>query len=168
MAKIYVDFRELPDLFNYNQHFAIVVESYPPDGTYYTLPYYFSTVNDNQRTNKKTMLVIRCFNFLQTDKKFTVGVQLYDKLFLPYLENIVTTFHIEMSHASRQLRGTNNTYAFVLCEAQMQGTTMPYNSVDYGNDPDMWLDQTSYFPDANMTSKDLDKDAFDNTYWQSK
>jgi hypothetical protein len=47
----------------------------------------------------------------------------------------------------------------------MDGTTMPYNSVDYGADPELWLDFVSTAPGINMTSKDLDKDAFDNTYW---
>lgn len=50
----------------------------------------------------------------------------------------------------------------------MKGTTMPYNSVDYGDDPALWLDFVSTEEGINMTDKDLDKDAFDNTYWQSK
>jgi hypothetical protein len=113
-------------------------------------------------------LVIRIFNFMPEDKYFKVGIKLYHALFLPYLEQLVTKFHIEMSSAQRQLRGTNQTYAFILNEAQMEGTTMPYNSVDYGDDPDLWIDFVSLAPGVNMTHKNLDKDAFDNTYWQSK
>jgi hypothetical protein len=45
---------------------------------------------------------------------------------------------------------------------------MPYNCVDYPNDPSLWLDFVSTGDDIKMTQKDLDKDAFDNTYWQSK
>jgi hypothetical protein len=102
------------------------------------------------------------------DKKFKVGIELYNALFLPYLAQLATKVNIELSSASRQQRGTNHTFAFILNEVQMDGTTMPYNSVDYGEDPELWLDFVSTAPGVNMTSKDLDKDAFDNTYWQSK
>ena len=50
----------------------------------------------------------------------------------------------------------------------IDGTTMPYNSVDYGNDPDLWLDFVSQAPGINVTSRNLDKDVFDSTYWDSK
>jgi hypothetical protein len=50
----------------------------------------------------------------------------------------------------------------------MKGITMPYNSIDYGEDPMLWLDFVSQEEGVVMTDKDLDKDAFDNTYWQSK
>ena len=33
------------------------------------------------------------------DKYFKVGIKLYHALFLPYLEQLVTKFHIEMSSA---------------------------------------------------------------------
>lgn len=50
----------------------------------------------------------------------------------------------------------------------MDGTTMPYNSIDYGNDPKLWLDFISQAPGVNVTSRNLDKDVFDSTYWESK
>jgi hypothetical protein len=50
----------------------------------------------------------------------------------------------------------------------MEGITMPYNCVDWGNDPSLWLDFVSLGNITNPTTKRLDKDAFDNTYWQSK
>jgi hypothetical protein len=62
----------------------------------------------------------------------------------------------------------SSTYGFVLNEMQMKGITMPYNSIDYGEDPMLWLDFVSQEEGVVMTDKDLDKDAFDNTYWQSK
>jgi hypothetical protein len=67
IAKIYIDFRELPDLLNYNEHFAITIQQ-EDNGIEYSLPYYFNSVNDNQRTNKKEMLIIRIFNFMPFDK----------------------------------------------------------------------------------------------------
>lgn len=88
IAKIYIDFRDLPDLLNYNEHYAITIQS--EEGVEYQLPYYFNSVNDNQRTNKKEMLVVRIFNILPTDQKFKVGIKLYHALFLPYLEQLVT------------------------------------------------------------------------------
>ena len=45
---------------------------------------------------------------------------------------------------------------------------MPYNSVDFGEDPALWLDFVAIDEKANPTHKDMDKDAFDSTYWQSK
>ena len=45
---------------------------------------------------------------------------------------------------------------------------MPYNTPDYGNDPDLWVDFVATGPNINPTTKNLDKDAFDMTYWQSK
>lgn len=50
----------------------------------------------------------------------------------------------------------------------MDGTTMPYNSVDYGNDPNLWLDFVSLAPGVNTTSRNLNKDVYDSTYWESK
>ena len=45
---------------------------------------------------------------------------------------------------------------------------MPYNSPDYGEDPKLWLDfvsdQTDH-PEVNPTTKNLDKDVFDRTFW---
>ena len=51
---------------------------------------------------------------------------------------------------------------------QLEGITMPYNSPDYGEDPNLWLDFTSTAEGVNPGTKALDKDAFDSTYWQSK
>jgi hypothetical protein len=39
IAKIYIDFTELPDLLNYNEHFAITIQN--ENGDEYYLPYYF-------------------------------------------------------------------------------------------------------------------------------
>ena len=42
---------------------------------------------------------------------------------------------------------------------------MPYNSPDYGEDPKLWLDFVSSADTVNPTTKNLDKDVFDSTYW---
>lgn len=42
---------------------------------------------------------------------------------------------------------------------------MPYNGVDYGNDPALWLDFIDLGNKTNPTTKNLDKDVFDTTYW---
>jgi hypothetical protein len=149
----------------YNEHFSIVIQD--EDGKDYTLPYYFSLYN-NYRTEKRQVLVIRVFNFLPEDQTFYVGIHLFHGLFVPYLEILSSKVWIELSAAERQTRGTNHTYGFIINEVQMEGVTMPYNSVDYGEDPKLWLDFVAIGDKVNPTHKDMDKDAFDNTYWQSK
>jgi hypothetical protein len=83
MAKIYIDLRELPDLFKYNEHFAITITD--ENDLEYTLPYYFNTAND-LRTKKNTILVIRIFNFKPEDHVFKMGIKLFQGIFLPYME----------------------------------------------------------------------------------
>ena len=87
---------------------------------------------------------------------------------------------IEVFSAERQERKTNYTHGVIITESQLEGITLPYNTPDYKNDPVLWLDFTSTNqPDANgnpipdkfrvnPTTKNLDKDVFDPTYWQSK
>jgi hypothetical protein len=50
----------------------------------------------------------------------------------------------------------------------MYGTTLPYNAINYGADPNLWFDFVAEGPDIKLTSRNLDKDVFDSTYWQSK
>ena len=50
----------------------------------------------------------------------------------------------------------------------LEGKTIPYNAPDVGEDPDLWLDFVSLGPGINPTTKNLDKDVHDVTYWQSK
>jgi hypothetical protein len=50
----------------------------------------------------------------------------------------------------------------------MEGITMPYNTPDIGDEPYLYLDMTAYGEGVNPVRKALDKDIFDNTFWQSK
>jgi hypothetical protein len=50
----------------------------------------------------------------------------------------------------------------------MYGITFPYNAINYLQDPNLWFDFVAVGPDIKLTSRHLDKDVFDSTYWQSK
>ena len=45
---------------------------------------------------------------------------------------------------------------------------MSYNTPDYGNEPPFYLDMTATGPGINPVRKNLDKDVYDSTYWDSK
>jgi hypothetical protein len=88
IAKIYIDFRELPPLMKYNEHFSIIITN--DNDEEYELPYYFSPTNDgnvNEEpiTAKNKLLVIRVFNCQPNERVFKVGIRLYHGLFIPYL-----------------------------------------------------------------------------------
>jgi len=60
IAKIYFDLRDLPGLMKYNEYFSIIITN--DNDEEYTLPYYFHPNND-EKTNKTSLLTIRVFNF---------------------------------------------------------------------------------------------------------
>ena len=64
--------------------------------------------------------------------------------------------------------GTDRTYGILISEAQIAGVTMPYNTPDIGNEPLFYIDMTSTAEGVNPQPKELDKDVFDSTFWQSK
>ena len=63
---------------------------------------------------------------------------------------------------------TNYTYGFLISETILEGITLPYNTPDVFEEPNLYLDMTAYSDEINPTSKNLEKDVFDNTFWQSK
>ena len=84
---------------------------------------------------------------------------------MPRLFNLSDKVWIEVMQAERQTRGTDFTHAVIIGEVLLEGFTMPYNSPDWGNDPNLWIDFVSDGPGINPTTKNLEKDAFDVTYW---
>ena len=192
-AVVYFDFRELPAKLLYNEHFSVIIRVGEGEGEEYPLPYYLAAEN-NGVTNKRAVLKIRVFNWMATDQEFQVGLHLFHGLFVPFLEDLSDKVWIEVYRAERQTRFTDRTHAAVIGEVLLEGKTMPYNSPDYGNDPRLWLDFVATDEDCslgpageagtvvfgtppedaasacyvNPTTKNLDKDAFDSTYWQSK
>lgn len=50
----------------------------------------------------------------------------------------------------------------------MYGITLPYNAINYLQDPNLWLDFVAIGDEINPTIRNLDKDVFDSTYWLSK
>lgn len=73
-----------------------------------------------------------------------------------------------MSQSERQTRNTNRTHAAIIGEVLLEGVTIPYNSPDYGADPSLWIDFVSLSDGINPTTRNLEKDTFDATYWQSR
>ena len=165
MAKIYFNFTDFPDKLIYNDHIEIKILD--KNGDDLPLPNYLS-INNNGITNKKDVLVLRVFNWTPEPQNFFVGLQLYHGLFVPSLEDLSDRVKIEIMQSERQTRGTDFTHAAVIGEVLLEGITMPYNSPDWGNDPDLWIDFVSKGPNINPTTKGLDKDQFDLTYWQSR
>lgn len=87
---------------------------------------------------------------------------------MPYLELLSDKVWIELKRAERQAPLPDRTYAAVIGEVLLEGKTMPYNAVDYGVEANLWLDFVSQGDEIVPTTKGLDKDAFDPTFWQSK
>ena len=114
------------------------------------------------------MIVIRVFNWTPEDQTFKVGLNLFHGLFVPRLEDLAEQVWIELYQSERQTRFTNYTHGAIIGEVLLDGKTIPYNAPDKGNDPNLWLDFVSTGPGINPTTKNLDKDAHDLTYWQSK
>jgi len=50
----------------------------------------------------------------------------------------------------------------------MYGITLPYNAINAGSDPNLWFDFVATGPDIKLTSRNLNKDVHDSTYWLSK
>jgi hypothetical protein len=50
----------------------------------------------------------------------------------------------------------------------MEGLTLPYNIPDLGREPLFYIDMTSVAENVNPTTKGLNADPYDATYWQSK
>ena len=71
---------------------------------------------------------------------FQIGFHLYHGLFVPYLELLSDKVWIELKRSERQASEPDRTYAAVIGEVLLEGKTMPYNSVDYGVEPNLWLD----------------------------
>lgn len=78
IAKVLLDFTELPLNFYYNDHFAVVILD--KSSKQMDLPYYFDPDN-NLRTNKKAKLEIRILNWQKVDIEFKVAIYLYHGLF---------------------------------------------------------------------------------------
>ena len=131
------------------------------------LPYYFSNDN-NLITNKRDVMVLRVFNWTPVPQTFKVGLNLFHGLFVPVLKELSDRVKIEIMQSERQQRGTDFSHAAIIGEVLLEGVTMPYNAPDWGNDPDLWIDFVSTGPGINPTTKNLDKDQFDSTYWQSR
>jgi len=108
------------------------------------------------------------FNFREHPVTFRVGVYLFHGLFRPYLDYLANKASIEFYRANRQLMGTDRTFGILVSEAQIAGVTMPYNTPDVGNEPLFYIDMTSTAEGVNPRPKELDKDVFDSTFWQSK
>ena len=162
IAKIYFNFTDFPDKLVYNNHIEIKITD--GDDNDYRLPYYLS--NDNNRvTNKNEMLIIRIFNWTPVDQTFKIGLNLFHGLFVPVLDDLSDKVWVELYQSERQTRFTNHTHGAIIGEVLLDGKTLPYNSPDYGNDPNLWLDFVSVGDNINPTTKNLDKDAFDLTYW---
>lgn len=68
-------------------------------------------------------------------------------------------------NANRQLIGTNYTYGFLISESILEGITIPYNTPNVFDEPELYLDMTAYGDNINPTTKYLDKDVYDNTFW---
>jgi Iap family predicted aminopeptidase len=100
------------------------------DGNPFALPYYFS-VDNNLVTNKRAMLKIRVFNWQPEDQQFTVALNLYHALFIPYLEILSSSIWVDVYNAERQTRGTNHTHGVIVTETQSDGMTLPYNLPDW-------------------------------------
>ena len=164
-AKVYFNFTGFPDKLLYNDHVQIKIEN--AEGEEYDLPYYLS--NDNNRvTNKNDLITIRIFNWTPLEQTFKVGLSLYHGLFIPTMVDLADKVWIEKYQSERQTRQSNFTHGAVIGDLLMDGKTIPYNCPDYGLDPNLWLDFVSTGPGINPTTKNLDKDAHDSTYWQSK
>jgi len=95
----------------YNEHYSIVIKD--SKGLDYRLPDYFSLQN-NGVTYKRDILCIRLFNFSNEDRSFSVGLNLFNAIFVPYLEMLSTKVSIELSSANRQLYGFNNTFGMIV------------------------------------------------------
>lgn len=197
-ARLSFDFRDVPPGFEYNEHYAIVVlgsagpgEETPATGLeqeawqlkyelgqeQQPLPPYFGATNDagaegprgpKAGTVKRAVLELRLFNFREHDVTFRVGIYLFHGLFRPYLDYLANKVSIEFYRAGRQRMGTDRTYGVLISEAQMAGVTMPYNAPDVGNEPLFYIDMTSTAEGVNPVPKELDKDVYDATFWQSK
>jgi len=59
-------------------------------------------------------------------------------------------------------------HATVLSESKLEGITMPYNTPDFGDEPNLWLDFTSREGKVNPGGRNYNKDVYDQTFWQSK
>ncbi len=89
IAKILLDFTELPLNFYYNDHFAVVILD--KNSKQMDLPYYFDPdvslfteiflLQNNEKTNKKAKLEIRILNWQNRDIEFKVAIYLYHGLF---------------------------------------------------------------------------------------
>ena len=160
-AKVYFDFSDIPEGFNYNAHFRISIH----DGqdTLLNLPSYFSTSNDI--ANKNLQLSIRVHNMRNQAQVFTFGISLLHGLFSPYKTYLQNKAFVFIYYSMREVVGEQVNFAFLISSASLSGITVPYNAPNVGGDQSFFLDMTA--PIGLLPSRGYTKDVFDSTYWQS-
>ena len=160
-AKIYFDFSQLPQGFNYNEHFKVNIQDF--EGNNMVLPSYFSTSNDI--ANKILQLEIRVHNMQNQAQIFTFSIELLHGLFSPYKIYLKNKAFVFIYYAKREIVDENVNFAFIISSTFLNDLTIPYNLIKVGNDQNFFLDMTAQI--GLLPSRGYTKDVFDSTYWQS-
>lgn len=92
------DFSDVPELFVYNDHYSIIILN--ENNEQQDLPYYYDADN-NDKTNKRTIVEIRILNWREYDVKFKVAIYLYQGLFQPYLSLLKNKVSVVFYNANR-------------------------------------------------------------------
>ena len=160
-AKVYFDFSQLPQGFDYNEHFKVNIQD--SEGNDMVLSSYFSTSNDI--ANKNLQLEIRVHNMQNQVQVLTFSIELLHGFFSSYKIYMKNKAFVFIYYVKREIVGENVNFAFIISSTFLNGITISYNAPNVGNDQSFFMEITAQI--GLLPSRGYTKDVIDSTYWQN-